>query len=185
MDDKANAGDKDRKKKQSTGKSNRSATTSREQPSLNFETKDPLPCSAPKGMDCKPVLVPLEHSGEPIEYLIPRKTLSSYKFCPCQWEQHLGVPVTEGEVITFIYTEGTQPCSHGSRAVQSCPEKNAAEKRKINISFSVLECDCLHSWSIFGCIYKSQFRRSSSSALKIRELAFISCLTLYFQGGFY
>lgn len=57
------------------------------------------------------------------------------------------------------------------------------KKRKINISFFVLECGCLHSWNIFGHIYKIQFRYSSSSALTIRELTFMSWLTLYFQGG--
>lgn len=57
------------------------------------------------------------------------------------------------------------------------------KKRKINISFSVLECGFSHSWSIFGHLYKIQFRCSSSSVSTVREFTFISWLTLYFQGG--
>lgn len=56
--------------------------------------------SVSKGTDCKSILVPLEHSGEPTEYLTPRKTLSSCILCPCQWEQHLGIAVMEREAIT-------------------------------------------------------------------------------------
>lgn len=69
-----------------------------------------------------------------------------------------------------------------SRAVQSCPEKNAVEKRKTNISFSVLECGCSDSWSIFGHVYKIQLRCSSSSVLTIKRTYFYILTNPVFSG---
>lgn len=94
--------------------------------------------SVSTGMDCKPVLVPLEHLGKPTDTKEDPEqlhTLSSSmgttfgNSCHGMRSHH-----------TFIYMEGTQPYPHG---LQSCPEKNAVEKPKRNISFSVLECGCL------------------------------------------
>lgn len=152
MDDKAYAGDKDRKKRQSIGKSNRPATTSKEQPSHAFETKDPLSCTVfPKAWIANPCWCHWSIQGSPLSIW--------YQGRP--WAAAHSVLVIGNNTWEFLsWNEKSLPSSTQEAlsftlmaSVQSCPEKNAVEKRKINISFSVLECGCLQSWSIFA-VYK-------------------------------
>lgn len=63
---------------------------------------------------------------------------------------------------TFIYMEGTQPYSHG---LQNCPEKNAVEKRKINISAFLF-------WNVVVCIAKVFFVQYTKFNLDVPQVQF-------------
>lgn len=133
-DHRANAGDKDKKERQSTGKSNRLATTSKEQPS---------------------------HAG------------ATGAFREAQWISNTKEDPEQLHILSLSMGTAFGNSCHGMRshhlhlhrrhsALLSWPpelyrvvqKRMQLKKRKVNISFSVLECGCLHSWSIFGRIYK-------------------------------
>lgn len=144
MDDKANAGDKDRKKRQGIRKSNRSATMSKEQPSHAFQTQEPLSCTVfPKARIANPCWCHWSIQGSPLSIWHQGRP----------WAAAYSVLVN-GNNIWELLSWKEKPSHlhlHGRHsALLSWPPELSREecswkKENKHISLSVLECGFLHN----------------------------------------